>query len=157
MPISAEQHVNKAYQDEYQREPSEEIQSLLTLLFVQEHTVFKGHRANLEGTWLNGANLRRARLQGANLINTRLQSARLEDAQLQGAKLTRAKLQLAWFSNASLLGAELDQALLQLAWLDGAQLQGAFLPNANLQVANPFQCAITRSDPYRDSVARGVI
>ena len=122
------------YQDKYQREPSEEIQSLLTLLFVQEHAVFKGHRANLEGTWLNGANLRRARLQGANLMNTRLQSAHLDDAQLQGAKLTRSKLQFAWFSNASLLGADLDQALLQLAWLDGAQLQGAYLPNANLQV-----------------------
>ena len=83
----------------------------------------------------NGANLRKARLQGANVTNTRLQSAHLGDAQLQGARLTRAKLQFAWFSNASLLGAELDQALLQLAWLDGAQLQGAYLPNANLQVA----------------------
>ncbi len=133
---------NKAYQDEYQREPSEEIQSLLTLLFVQEHTVFKGHRANLEGTWLNGANLRRARLQGANLTNTRLQSAHLDDAQLQGAKLTRAKLQSARFSNALLLGAELDQALLQLSRLDGAQLQGAFLPNANLQVANLFNAQL---------------
>ena len=132
----------KAYQDKYQREPSEEIQSLLTLLFVQEHTVFKGHRANLEGTWLNGANLRNARLQGANLFNTRLQSAHLDDAQLQGAKLTRAKLQSAWFSNASLLGAELDQALLQLSWLDGAQLQGAYLPNANLQVANLFNAQL---------------
>ena len=132
----------KAYQDKYQREPSEEIQSLLTLLFVQEHTVFKGHRANLEGTWLNGANLRKARLQGANLTNTRLQGAHLDDAQLQGAKLTRAKLQSAWFSKASLLGAELDQALLQLARLDGAQLQGAFLPNANLQVANLFNAQL---------------
>ena len=129
---------DKEYQNKYQREPSEEIQSILTLLFVQEHTLFKGHRANLEGTWLKGANLRRARLQGAKLINTRLQKARLDDAQLQGAKLTDAQFQRAWFPNASLLGAELDHALMQLAWLEGAQLQGAYLPNANLQVANLF-------------------
>ena len=128
----------KEYQDKYQQEPSEEIQSILTLLFVQERALFKGHRANLEGTWLKGANLRKARLQGANLINTRLQKARLDDAQLQGAKLSDAQLQRVWFPNASLLGAELDHALMQLAWLDGAQLQGAYLPNANLQVANLF-------------------
>ena len=130
------------YQDKYQRQPSEEIQSLLTLLLVQEHALFKGHRANLEGAWLNGANLRKARLQGAKLINTRLQSAHLDYAQLQGAKLNNAQLQSAWFSNASLLGAELDRALMQLAWLDGAQLQGAYLPNANLQVANLFNAQL---------------
>ena len=132
----------KEYQDKYKQKPSEEIQSILTLLFVQEHALFKGHRANLEGAWLNGANLRRARLPGAKLIKTRLQKARLDYAQLQGAKLSDAQLQCAWFSNASLLGAELDHALLQLAWLDGAQLQGAFLPNANLQVANLFNAQL---------------
>ena len=130
------------YQDKHQREPSEEIQSMLTLLFVQEHTLFKGHRANLEGTWLNGANLCSARLQGAKLINARLQKARLDDAQLQGAKLSNAQLQCAWFSNASLLGAQLDHASLQLAWLNSTQLQGAYLPNANLQVANLFNAQL---------------
>ena len=132
----------KAYQDNYQREPSEEIQSVLTLLFVQEHALFKGLRANLEGAWLNGANLRKARLQGANLIYARLQSARLDDAQLQGAKLSNAKLQFAWLSSASLLGAELDRALLQLSRLEGAQLQGADLSNANLQVAVLFNAQL---------------
>ena len=132
----------KEYQDKYQQEPSEEIQSILTLLFVQEHVLFKGLRANLEGTWLKGVNLRKARLQGAKLINTRLQKARLDYSQLQGAKLNYAQLQCAWFSNASLLGAELDRALMQLAWLDGAQLQGAYLPNANLQVANLFNAQL---------------
>ena len=132
----------KEYQEKYKQHPSEEIQSILTLLFVQEHALFKGHRANLEGTWLKGANLGSARLQGAKLIKTRLQKARLDDAQLQGAKLSNAQLQCAWFSNASLLGAELDHALLQLSRLDGAQLQGAYLPNANLQVAILFNAQL---------------
>ena len=41
--------------------PSEEIQSLLTLLFVQNHTVFKGLHVNLQGSCLKGANLWGAR------------------------------------------------------------------------------------------------
>ncbi len=53
-------------EDEYRKKhlskPSEEIQSLLTLLFVQDHEVFRGLRINLQGSWLNGANLEQARL-----------------------------------------------------------------------------------------------
>ena len=126
----------KEYQDKYQREPSEEIQSLLTLLFVQGQTVFRGYQTNLVGAWLNGSNLRSAQLQCANLNDAHLQGSHLEDAQLQGATLNSAKLQFAWLSNASLRGANVCNASLQLAHLDGAQLQGAFLIGANFQAAN---------------------
>ena len=46
-----------AYQDKHSSKPSEEIQSLLTLLFVQEHDLFTGLRINLRESWLNGAEL----------------------------------------------------------------------------------------------------
>ena len=72
------------YQEEYKSKPSEEIQSLLTLLFVQEHEVFKGLRINLQGSWLNGADLRVARLEEAILIRAHLRSVHLESARLQG-------------------------------------------------------------------------
>ena len=49
------------YREDYSSKPSEEIQSLLTLLFVQRHEVFKGCRINLQGGWLNGADLDGAR------------------------------------------------------------------------------------------------
>ena len=126
----------KQYQVKYQQKPSEEIQSMLTLLFVQAHTVFQGHRVNLEGAWLNGADLRDARLQCAKLNNTHLQGAHLEGARLQGAILNNARLQVAWLSNTWLHGADLNMALLQLAQLDNANLQGAYLIGANLQSAN---------------------
>ena len=126
----------KDYQDKHQREPSEEIQSMLTLLFVQGQTAFKGCQANLVGTWLNGADLRSAQLQSAKLDNTHLQGSHLEDAQLQGAIVNSAKLQFAWLSNASLQGADVCSASLQLAQLEGAQLQGAFLIGTNFQAAN---------------------
>ena len=124
------------YQNKYQREPSEEIQSLLTLLFVQGQTVFKGCQANLVGAWLNGADLRSAQLQCAKLDNTHLQGSHLEDAQLQGATLNSAKLQFARLSSAFLQGANVCNASLQLAQLKGAQLQGAILINTNFQAAN---------------------
>ena len=40
--------------------------ALLTLLFVQEYEVFKGCHINLQGSWLNGANLKEARLAKAD-------------------------------------------------------------------------------------------
>jgi len=125
---------------EYRRlcasKPSEEIQNLLTLLFVQEHEVFKGLRVDLRGSWLNGATLRDARLQGANLYEARLQGAVLEGARLQGANLYEARLQGAVLEGARLQGASLYNARLQGACLGGACLQGANLEEAQLQGAN---------------------
>ena len=69
------------YQEVYKSKPSEEVQSLLTLLFVQKHEVFKGLRINLEGSWLNGADLKEARLRKAVLTQAHLQGAILHKAQ----------------------------------------------------------------------------
>ena len=96
-------------EDEYRKthraKPSEEIQSLLTSLFVQRHEVFKGLRVNLQGSWLNGANLWEARLVGADLTEAHLPAAFLLNAQLQGALLRAAHLQLADLRDARLQGA----------------------------------------------------
>ena len=113
------------YRKAYVSRPSEEIQSLLTLLFVREADVFTGYRANLRGSWLRGAALRDARLQGIVLDQAQLQGANLMRAQLQGASLGWAQLQ----------GTDLIAAQLQGAFLMGAQLQGAFLTDAQLQGA----------------------
>ena len=59
----------------YPSKPSEEVQSLLTLLFVQDHKVFKNLHINLQGSWLNKADLMKARLDGANLMRAHLQGA----------------------------------------------------------------------------------
>ena len=72
------------YRETHKSKPSEEVQSLLTLLFVQEYEVFKGCHINLQGSWLNGANLKEARLAKAILTRAHLQNAWLREAQLQG-------------------------------------------------------------------------
>ena len=123
------------YRETYKEKPSTEVQSLLTLLFVQEHAVFRGCRIDLQGSWLNGAMLERARLQGAELSGAHLQGTILHGAQLQEAILPVAQLQRASLHEAQLQEVILDEAQLQGANLHEAHLQGAILHEAQLQGA----------------------
>ena len=125
----------RKYREDYPSSPSEEVQSLLTLLFVQEYKVFKGCHINLQGSWLNGAKLSRARLYGAKLVEASLQGADLQEACLHGVDLRKTHLQRAILEHARLHGADLREAEIQVACLHGAQLQGACLMDARLQGA----------------------
>ena len=134
------------YQKVHASKPSEEVQSMLRLLFVQDHEVFKGLRIELQGSWLNGANLVKARLekavltrvhlQGATLMEAHLQDANLIEAYLQGASLRLAHLQKAFLIRARLQGVKLFKARLQGANLLGVHLQGANLGAADIQGAD---------------------
>ena len=133
------------YREKHELKPSEEVQSLLTLLFVQEYEVFRGCHINLQGSWLNGADLKEARLwkarltqvylQRANLERAHLQRANLVDAHLEAAFLHKAQLQDTVLLFAHLQGARLDDIHLQGATLNGAKLQRAVLSRAKLQGA----------------------
>ena len=72
--------------------PSEEIQSLLDMLFVQDHDIFKGLHVNLRRSRLNGADLQGAHLEKAVLAKVYLQGADLSGAYLRGADLKRSAL-----------------------------------------------------------------
>ena len=136
------------YQEDYQSKPSEEIQSLLTLLFVQDHEIFKGLLINLQGSWLSGAYLAEARLPEATLDGAHLQGATLDGAHLQGTTFDGAHLQGATLDGAHLQGATLDGAHLQGATLDGAYLQGADLHEAQLQGADLREAHLQGADLY---------
>ncbi len=124
------------YQNDHGSKPSEEIQSLLNLLFVQqEHEVFKGLYVNLAGSWLNYANLTEARLYGADLNSARLQGASLKNARLLGSSLKGAYLQSADLGSAYLQGAVLFEAGLQGAQMEKACLAGSVIGGAGLQGA----------------------
>ncbi|MYA24603.1 MAG: pentapeptide repeat-containing protein [Gemmatimonadetes bacterium] len=124
------------YRKTHKSKPSEEVQSLLTLLFVQKHEAFKCLRIDLQGSHLNGANLQGARLERAFMNEAYLQKADLSEAHLQEADLSGAHLQMADLCHVHLRGAVLNEASLQWAFLCGARLQGAFICDANLQGAN---------------------
>ena len=126
------------YRETHKSKPSEEVQSLLTLLFVQKHEVFKDLRINLEESWLNGANLKDARLAKAVLNRAHLRTAQLVRAQLQSAELHEAHMQEALLACAKLQRTLLNSARLQGAALAGAELQGAKLDKAQLQGAKFF-------------------
>ena len=138
---------DKKYQEDpkYKSKPSEEVQSLLTLLFVQDHDVFKGLHIDLQESWLNGANLRMAKLEKANLSRAYLQYAILNEANLQGANLEFAYLQNAHFTRA-----RMQEACLLFAHLQGAcivaQMQGTVLHSAGLQGALLGQAYLQGSD-----------
>ena len=123
----------KDCQAEHKTKPSEEIQSLLTLLFREKHDVFEDCSINLQGSYLNGANLSQARLKRTNLMEAQLQDANLREAQLQGADLREVQLQRADLSEAELQGTDFSEAQLQGADLREAQLQGADFFKAQLQ------------------------
>ena len=135
----------REYRRKFKLKPSEEIQSLLTLLFVQKHKVFRGCRIYLRGSWLAGAILLRARLLRADLSKAYLQKSFLREADLQGAFLVRAEMQGAVLREARLRGATLSLAKMQGTNLSGShlqrvsfyqtQLQGADLSKAFLQGA----------------------
>ena len=143
------------YREQHKSAPSQEIQSLLTLLVVREHELFKGLSVDLQESFLQGVDLSYARLEGADLSNTRLQGARLAEArlhranlagaQLQGADLLRTRLQGANLFYARLQGSRLLAARLQGANLEGTRLQGTSLLGAQLQGAN-----------FRDTQLQGV-
>ncbi len=144
------------YRRRHKSGPSVEVQSLLSLLFAAPDGICKGLRIDLQGSWLNGANLCAAYLCGANLSDARLQGADLVGAQLQGADLSWAHLHgagLSWarlqgadlvgarldgvsLSKANLQGADLARAMLRGAALCRTHLQGAFIVGAHLQGAD---------------------
>ena len=141
------------YREKYRSKPSGEIQSLLLLLFVQDHEIFKGFQPDLQGSFLNGADLRNAHLEkanlegvlliGANLLHVNLQGATLlnanlrgslaPEADLSGAKLIGSNLQKTLLHKSLLRGAIIIAAKMHLADLREVQLQGAVIEGAQLQ------------------------
>ena len=123
------------YRRRHRSNPSEEVQSLLSLLFVSRRGICRGLQIDLQGSWLNGATLCGAYLCGANLAEARLRGADVVGARLQGADLSWAHLQVAGLSWARLQGAELVGARLDAASLSRANLQGADLARSMLRGA----------------------
>ena len=114
---------------------------------LEKHKVYtttlgeEGERADLRGTDLSDADLRRANLSGADLRGADLKWADLKEAylsgvDLKGANLREADLEEAYLEGADLRGAYLDGANLEGAYLKGANLKGADLEGVNLTWAD---------------------
>ncbi len=136
--------------------PTEEVQSLLDILFKPKNKailIFSGLDANLAEANLQGANLQEAHLRDAKMQDANLRDANLQGANLQGADLQDAKMQDAKMQEANLQDANLRDANLQGANLQGADLQDACLQDANLQDAK-MQHANLQKANLRDADLR---
>lgn len=123
------------YRKQHKSKPSEEIQSLLTLLFVQEHEVFKGLHINLQGSRLNGADIGGAHLAEANLAGAHLQAAYLGDSYLQGSNLNGAQMQGTDLRRSFLQSSTMVRTQMQCAYLLGTRMQCAHLSETQMQGA----------------------
>ena len=126
----------ETYREQHATKPSLEIQDLLSLAFVRDPDVFSGCRIELSESWLNGADLREARLWKANLRGVRLFDGLLDRVRMQGASLVEADLRGARLSHASLHGANLFQVRMEACCLLHGQLQGATIAGGHLTGAN---------------------
>ena len=142
----------ETYQGKHPWRPSEEIQSLLTLLFVEEYSVFAGLQINLNESWLNGADLCKARLRGTNFRRAKLNKALLDNAQLAEAVFSEALLKEARLSKASLREASLFMVQMQGANLEEAQLQGSNLMDGNLTAAYLMKASLQGADLFNASM-----
>ena len=124
------------YRNKYKSKPSEEIQSLLTLLFVQEYEVFKGCHIRLRESWLAGADLNHAHLSRADFSMAYMQQSYLMGARLQAALLAGARMQGAFLCGAWLQGSILSFVEMQTTDLSGSHMQRVNLYKTQLQEAN---------------------
>ena len=148
------------YRIKYAERPSEEIQSLLTLLFVKEHDIFQGERIDLSNCWLNGSILSKARLARADFWRAHLKGAGLNEADLQGSILYGADLRHSalWKSNLNasnlersiLKGADLNNASLNASILIGANMQGVILKSADM-AGSHLACADLRGSDISEA------
>ena len=130
--------------------PSEEIQSLLDMLFVQDHDIFKGLHINLRRSGLNGADLQGAHLEKADLSGAHLQGADLSGAQLQGSLLRGAHLQGANLSGTDMRGAS-NQGNLSYTY---AQRMGRESDERSTLAGATFEGGLSREDV--DSIVEGL-
>ncbi len=119
-------------------EPTEEMQSLLDVLFKKQKNTFGCLSANLQKVYLVGANLDNAHLENANLSGASLENANLLGAHLENATLKNVHLEHANLENANLDNANLEDAYLKHATLMNAHLKNAYLINTNLEHADLY-------------------
>lgn len=125
------------------RKISSDIQAILTVIGRRKYSFRKGEdkRLELQGTYLQNADLIGAHFEGANFEGAHLEGANFEGAHLKGAIFKKARLEGAKFRRAHLEGADLIEARLNKSnlvesFLEGAKLMGAHLEGSNLMKAH---------------------
>lgn len=132
------------YRDVFKNHPSEEVQSLISVLFVDGKEIFHKLPADLSRCWLRGATFRnaaliRGRFDDANLEHAKLWHGDFRDSSFMNAKLAHLRCYDTMFQYANFFLADLSRAklqgMLQGATLDCTTLDGADLSRSQMQGA----------------------
>ena len=126
----------KEYRENHHSKPSAEIQILVTTLFVQNICWFKGLRAHLQGSVLNGANLANSYLVDSNMEGVQLHGANLHNANLQGVTLLNANLSGVFIAQADLSGARIFTSNMQRAIVVESHVRGATIIGTAMHFAD---------------------
>ncbi len=149
-------HLRQSANDPNITKPTEEVQSLLNILFEPRNR----YRVDKNGNMIEGKGKSSMEARGSMAIEfKRAQIKRyqecfsysdiwinLEGINLQGANLQGASLEGANLRGADLRGANLQEAGFSKLWnYQGGDLRGANLQGANLQGANLFKAEISKT------------
>ena len=145
----------QGYDEKYKDVPSEEIQTLLTLLFQEQSDIFKKFSADLRSSYLSGACIEHAHLGNVNFEGACLWNAYLEYSDMRGSCFMHADLRRAHLYSTDMKGSTLAWAKLEDAGFVGSQLQGVALGMAEFDKAAfagaQLQGATYERAPSRDT------
>ena len=93
----------KEYQKKYEKKPSNEIQTIINILFQKEYgLIFDKYNKNFAGVTLNGANFSEAIISDVNFVDAILSKVLFEKATCNKVDFLRAKLRNVKFGHATL-------------------------------------------------------
>ena len=127
-----------SYKKTYWHRPSSEVSYILRLLFEQGGAneekmkkFWEGNTADLSGSHLAGCDLEGANFKKARLDGVCFNWANLKQARSYGAELKRSKFVNADLMGATFMGAKLERSCFWGASLQQARFQGSFLGGAD--------------------------
>ena len=123
------------YRKKYSEKPSNEIQTIVKLLFKQEENdklIFDNCKKNLTGVFLHGADFHRTTLNHVTLKKATLSHVDFGSAALSDVDFTGASLSDVDFWGAALNGVNFREATLNSVDLSGATLSPVILSGATL-------------------------
>ena len=130
-----ESTTKSVYREQYKHCPSEEIQSLLNILFVDGKNLFEDLSADLSHCWFRGADFSHAFLENAKLDEANFDHAKLYDAQFRNCSFFRTRLRKILCFKTMLQNSDFDFADLRDSRLSG-MMQGVSLSHAKLDGAD---------------------
>lgn len=149
---------NKEYQEKYKEKPSNEIQTIINLLFKKnnEDLIFDNCKKNLRETFFVGANFYDAKLSNVNFFNAKLSNLKYSEGSFRNAKLSNIQFLFAElgpinFDSAKLINVKFPLAKLKSVYFTNAELRDVDFKNAEISKVN-FNFAKLNSVNYDSGI-----